>query len=93
MKLEPKELKLRFEFIATGKVLEAVVSANLRAAELKYLLMQEMSLSDQFLDGGVALTYLVSMSSGDRLRDDRTLEENGVRDGETFRLLFQREGG
>jgi hypothetical protein len=92
-RVESKQLNLRFEFLVTGQILEAEVASNLQVAELKRLVMGEMSFSDQFLDGHVALTSLYSRTRGVELNDNSSLEENGVQDGEVLHLLFRAAGG
>jgi hypothetical protein len=86
--LKPKLLKIRFEFLAVGQIIEAEVAANLLVAQLKRLLMEEMSFSDEFLDGRVASTILYSRTRDVMLNDKDSLENNGVQDGEILNFVF-----
>jgi hypothetical protein len=86
---EPREITLSFEFVQSGQILEAQVPINLMVAELKREVMNEMSYSDQFLDGRIASTHIYSKTRNMRLDENISLNDNGVRDGETLQLLFE----
>lgn len=97
--LTPRMLKLRFEFVAAGRLLEVEVPANLLVLELMRTVIKEMRFSRELYGGGdsapwtliddrVAIPHLYSKTRAVELNNSSTLEDNGVEDGETLHLKF-----
>ena len=91
--LKPRQITIRVRFNMTGEEFEVEIPMSLQTSVLKREIQKECQYSDEFLDGRIADTGLYSTARKVSLDDSRTLEENGVQNGEIIELDFFASAG